>query len=273
MDVSKIKVAKTYGHVYGDSIGTPSGRVVWVSLVSPKPGMKDPKTGVEGVAKYEVSLLLDKEGPHTDKFIKVLKSYVDKMVEAYNRGKKSKIAIDEVLRDGDDASMYDPEKGKYWAGNWVVRARHSEQPVICGTKRTNDGWEEIDPKLIQGGCLCRLVVSPMITSGGQLTFLLLYVQLVKDDGTRFGGGFDKKSYGSLLKNDEFGDEVEETTAEEAADAALGNGVDEEEEDDTEGPTPTPEFEDEDEEEEEDLAPRKRGRPPGRRGKSALIDKL
>lgn len=277
MDVQKIRVNKTFGHIYGDSVGTPAGRVVWVSLAEPKPGFKQPD-GTEGRAKYETSLLLQKTDKNTIKFLATLKPYVDQMVKAFNSGKKTKITIDEVLRDGDDAEMYNPEKGPYYAGNWVLRARHSEQPIVCSTKKGANGWEEIDPKLIQGGCLCREVVSPMITSGGQLTYLLSYVQLVADDGTRFGGGFDKRAVGGLLSGDDFDDN--EVTAEDAADEALTEETEDEESEDSEdegAESKTDEDENgEDEEavqEELPLVAKKRGRPAGRKGKQALIDRL
>lgn len=281
MDILKIKLAKTYGHVYGDTVGTPTGRIVWPALLTPKPGMVDPKTGKEGPPKYEVNLLLKKDDKNTKKFVAMLNEYVGEMVKVFNKAAKArgvKITIEQALRDGDDVDLYKPDKGAYYAGHWVLRARHGEQPIICNTERDGDSWKEIDPKAIQGGMLCRLVVSPMITSGGQLTFLLTYVQLVKDDGTRFGGGFDKKSYGGLLSGDDFDDEEvaecsgklsEEDDEDDEEDEVESLSADDEDDD---------EEDDDDEDDEEEEKPKKRAKAataaaPTRRGKSALINRL
>lgn len=280
MDTSKIKlVGKKFKFVVGDSIGTPTGRIVFPWLTKPQPGMVDEETGKEGPAKYNVQLLIPKDGKFTKAFEKTLHSYVQKMTALFNKGQSTTINVTSPFRDGNAKGA---DKGDYWKGNWYIVAKNAEQPCIVSTKKVGSGWEEIDPATLQGGMLVRLVVSPAITKTG-LSYKLLYVQLVQDDKVRFGGGFDKKVMGGLLKGDAFDESTDEVTAEDAADELLGNPEEEPDADeegqedadmDEDGNGVDDEDED-DEEEEEEPAPKRRGRPPGsvRKGKGALIDRL
>lgn len=192
-----------YSNVYAESIPTPKGRFAWPSLVTPRP----PKAGKPGGPRYEISLVLEKDDPKVKSFVKMLQAESKGMIEFFNKDFKPKRAFDadEVYMFDGDAQ--DPESYPYYQNCWVLLARHPKQPLVV-----DDAKGQIDPSFIKGGMIGKLMVTPMLTSGG-LRFRVDVVQFIKDDDIRFAGG--TKSVSDLLSKLE--DESGESAAEEASD--------------------------------------------------------
>lgn len=196
-----------FGHVYGELIATPVGRLVWPSLIAPR------TSNYEGadITKYEVTVALDKSDPQTDVFLDKLDGMIagaDGMLALFNHKAAAKISLDSLIKDGDEFNL---EKYPYYAGKYVLKATNKEAvPVKDKFKAT------IDPSVIIGGVIGRLVVTPLLTARG-LSFRLERVQFIEDDDTRIGGSVrgDVDSFLTDLDEPTEADEVlEETEVEE-----------------------------------------------------------
>jgi hypothetical protein len=275
-----------YGHVKGEPLKLPPTRIVWPYLVEPKEGGTN-EDGQVFNDRYECVAVYSKKDKEFQKACEHISSMADAMIELFNTGKKTKVEGYEIGRDGNE---YDLEKYPYYKDSTVIQMRKTATakatpPLVVGTKRTKDGKpKEIDPATIEGGCICAFVVQPTFTANGGLTFQLNVVQLIEDDGTRFGGSISQGVYADLLDfedAEEEDDEEQEDEEDEAEDSEDDeeedeedeededdDDEDEEEDDDDEEETDDDEEEDEDDEEDEKPAPKakraSKGRPPKRK---------
>jgi hypothetical protein len=202
----KISKHKTYGFVYGISNKTPLGRLAWVNLVTPKESTFPVKEGDKVPApRYELTLLLKKSDPKVKAFVAELELQKKEMVELFNEGKKTKIGIDEVIKDGDEM---DTDSYPFYAGNYYMVPKKEQRPPIY-----DSNVEPIEPGAVIGGMPGLCVVRPICTSHG-ISYQLLTVQLGKDDGVRFGGGkSDAKALLTALGDEDdapFDESAEET---------------------------------------------------------------
>lgn len=175
-----------YGRVYGNPIATPVGRIAWPALAEPR---KSKTKEGKDIENFEFTIAFQKDDPKAEKFLADLDYMVHGdassdekgMLEVYNDNSRTTIDIPgDIVRDGD---KYDLEKYPYYANCWVVYARNSAEAIkVKDIKR-----KEIDPKTVVGGMLCVGVVTPHLGPTG-ISFKGDTVQLVKDDGVRFGGG-------------------------------------------------------------------------------------
>lgn len=175
---------KTFGHVYSqESYGTPQGRLVWLYLDKPKDPPK-PKDGQESSSppRYEATILLPKSDKAVKTFASLVEEVAGEMVELFNKGRSAKIAIEDVFKDG-DSETFDKEKYPYYKGCWVLTARNAKNDFAV----LNNKGESIEATKPVGGNVGALVILPMITSYG-ISYKLEAVQLIKDDGVKFGGG-------------------------------------------------------------------------------------
>lgn len=257
-----------FGHVYGYTVATPKGRLIWPQLVEPGEGYEYKGQQVEG--KYEATILLDAKSKDTERFMDIIKDQAQVMEDMFNapsknsagkgKGKKIKLSLDfdQIFTHADDADWVDQEAYPYYKDTIILKARSSKPPVV----RQADGKGAFDVADLEGGMIVVFGVAPMITSSGGVTFQLKIVQFVKDDGKRFGGGgFNiNKVADEVLSDLTSGDDDEEsdTPFEDAADEALGSGkkakkkVVEEEDDDEDDSTDDDTSDEEDDEEEESL---------------------
>lgn len=228
--VDKFGRSKRYNRIYGDGIRTPSGRFSWPSLVSPK-APPPPKPGeAEGKPRYEVTLLIDKKNPDLAEFLKTMKTMSSEMVEQYNRyaGKLNlaKLHPDiSVCKDGDEA---DVEKYPYYKGMLLLECRNPEMPVLF-----NAAKEAMEASEVLAGMEGRCVVVPHLGPTG-LSYRLEVLQLLNDDGTRFGGG--KRDYDNLVDavsgGTSYSSDVESSDGEEEEPSSEENGADGESEETT-----------------------------------------
>lgn len=211
----KISKHKQYGFVYGITNKTPIGRLAWVNLVQPKESTFPVKEGDTPPApRYEVTVLLKKNDPAVKAFIKELEKQKDEMVALFNEGKKAKIGVDEIVKDGDEM---DTDQYPFYAGHYFIVPKNQKKPQVF-----DSNVEEVDAGVVKGGMPGLAVIRPLCTAHG-ISFQLLTVQLAKDDGVRFGGGrSDAKSLLTSLSadseeapfeedEDDSDEEVEETT--------------------------------------------------------------
>lgn len=177
MAKSKYYKHPKFGHVYGEDIRVPVSRVAWPYLVTPRP-MKE---GSEGAPRFEVTFLLPKEDPQTEFFLNAMKTMSGEMVELFNKGRGTSIAITNVVGDGDNPwPGFDKDAYPYYAGNWIVTARNTQLPTIVGPEKT-----PIEGSVIKAGMKCKAVVTPIVTSHG-VSYKLGIIQLIEDDGTSWG---------------------------------------------------------------------------------------
>lgn len=167
-----------YGHVYGPSIASCPGRLVWCHLVKPKEGMKQ-ADGKVGEPRFEATLLLSKDDPRTKVFIDETEKLGQYLVQVFNEGKKTKLATSLSLKDGD---QFDLEKYPFYKGNWVLVAKNVKVPLFYDKDKA-----EIEAKEVVGGLIGKFLMRPIITVHG-ITFKLEAVQVLKDDNVRYGGG-------------------------------------------------------------------------------------
>jgi hypothetical protein len=186
---SKYYTHPTYGMVFGNKELTPSGTIVWPSLVKPREfkqvGAAQDKPSPP---RYEVTILFKKSDTKAKLFLENLDVTTQEMLAQYNENKSAKIAAAEFVKDGDNEKKFDPEKYPFFAGNWVLVARNAEKPACWGTERDENGIVlPCEPVKFAGGQVCKLIITPIITAHG-ISYKLNDIQLVKDDGQRFGGG-------------------------------------------------------------------------------------
>lgn len=224
----------TFGHVYGPTLKTPTGRVSWPSLVTPK----DPpqfEGQPPGTPRHELTYLFDKKSGKVRNFLLRLEEVGKEMEVFFNSGRKgSKISLGDVCVDGDAFLAEDDsraEKYPYYKGKFVLVARNAKRPTIYGMmdgedEEGNPIIPELDPSAIVAGMECRGIITPIFTTHG-MSYKLEGVQLVNDDGTRYGGGApdlrsmlvggDDDDYSSGITDD---CEDEEVAAEEEAEVAT-----------------------------------------------------
>lgn len=180
-----------YGHVYGEMLATPVGRACWVNLTKPK----DPPPPKEGQApgkpRFEVTFLLDKKDKTVLGFLENLREMTTEMVKLFNKKRPTLIQIESVLKDGDE---FDLEKYPMYEDQLLLVGRNEAQ-IECVARNKEIA---IETKDILAGMLCKGVVTPMVTSHG-VSFKLHTIQLIKDDGVRFGTTRpDAKSYLDMI---------------------------------------------------------------------------
>jgi hypothetical protein len=271
----KLYLHPKFGRVYGEPVALPPTRIAWPYLVEPKEGGQS-EDGQTFNDRYEGIALYDKKDKAFKKVSKHISSMAEEMVALYNKGKKTKVAGFEIGTDGDE---FDHEKYPYYKGKIILTLRNSQQPTIVGTKRDKDGHPiKIDPVLVEGGCLCSFVVTPHFAANGGLAFKVNVVQLVEDDGTRFGGSINPNVYAGLLdydeeyengpeEEDDDDDEEEEEEDDDDEEEEEEDDDDEEEEEEEEDDEEDDDDDDDDDEEEEEEKPKKkrgRGRPATRK---------
>lgn len=197
-----------YGIVYGDPTVTPTGRAAWPALVKPKEPPPPADGQQAGAPRYEVTIILPKSDEYVQKWIKAIAGMTDGMLKLFNQGRKAKIAVESVLKDGDE---FDLEKYPYYKNSFVLIARNAKLPQLVDGKK-----QLIAADSITGGMFVRATVTPILTGWG-LSYKLEALQLVKDDGTRFAGAARAASYTDMLPEVDSGEvevQAEEGPAEE-----------------------------------------------------------
>lgn len=255
----KLNYVKAINRVFGQPIKIPTSRVVWPYIVEPREdGVNKQGEVIEG--KYEIVSVCNKKNPEVKATLKYLEEMAGAMVDLYNKYNKTKVTGFEV---GDDGDAADHEKYPYYKNSVLISAKNKKQPTVIGTKKKNGKAIPVDPEAIVGGVECALVVTPHFAANGGLSFKLNVVQLVADDGTRFGGSISTTAYSSLLDledAEEDDEEVEEPAEEEEEELEEEEEEDEEEDsesedeedsDDNEDDSEEDDSEDEDDDDEED----------------------
>jgi len=195
-----------YGHVYGPSISSCPGRLVWCHLIKPKDGMKQ-ADGKQGEPRFETTLLLSKDDPRTKVFIQETEKLGQYLVQVFNEGKKSKLATSLSLKDGD---QFDLEKYPFYKGTWVLVAKNAKTPLFYDKDKA-----EIEANKVFGGLIGKFLMKPIITVHG-ISFKLEAVQVLKDDNVRYGGGL--RNLTDLLDSDNV-DEIDSNSEKTEGDSA------------------------------------------------------
>lgn len=180
--MSKFYKHPRFGIVYGNQVKTPAMRVCWPHLVKPKEA-PEPKEGeTRGDPRFELSQILTKDDKDVIAFCDVLKKMTDEMLKLFNKGRSALLGECLLFGKYGDGDTADPEVYPYYKNSHILIARNTKVVNVVGRDK-----KPIDPKGIVGGVICHLAVTPLITPHG-ISYKLDAVQLVQDDGTRFGGG-------------------------------------------------------------------------------------
>jgi hypothetical protein len=195
----KITKHKQYGFVYGVRTPTPLGRFAWINLIKPKESTFPLKEGETAPPpRYELTLLLDKADAKVAAWKEEVSAQIKEMVDLFNKGRPTKILVEDFLKDGDDVDI---EKYPFYAGKYYLVPKHKDRPKIYDKDLT-----EILPNEVVGGMSGRLVVRPLCTAHG-ISFQLLTVQCGEDDGVRFAGSISEdKDLLSAISNDDNSEE-------------------------------------------------------------------
>lgn len=182
MSKSKYHRHPKFGFVYGLEVKVDSFRVSFPSLVDPRDPPPPQEGQPPGQPRFELTFLLPKRDPKTEAFLSVVKDMTNEMLPIYNEKAKAKLAPDLTLVTDGDSDVFSKDKYPYYANHWLLVARNTQRMKIVNRKK-----EVIDPAEIKGGMIATAIVTPLVTSHG-VSYKLGIVQLVEDDGTRFGGG-------------------------------------------------------------------------------------
>lgn len=184
-----------WGDVFGNDLPTPTGRLVFPSLVTPSTLDKaKPKwTGALLFPKSDQrawNMLSQRFYPHCQELI--AQAFPGKTLETAPIGKS-------WIQDGDDPA---PKSGKIYkshAGHWVLKADAGLEyrPTIVD----NQG-KPLDPQALLAGMKCKFLVTPSAYQGfgGGIKYNLKQVMLIEDDGERLYSGPDRTSL--MLADDE-----------------------------------------------------------------------
>lgn len=205
--MEKTYFKNAFNNTFGEMMGTPIGRAMWVNLVTPNAKFKPEKFGL--------TILFDKKDP-------ACKTQLNQMIAACKDiatsvyGAKVPAFTYPPIRDGDENEKYKNFKGMYYIG-----AKSKNRIEVIDAKKNT-----LDAAIVAPGVLVRAVVTPILFDSG-FAWQLNAVQFVKDDGVRFYGGADPKSlFDELQEEDQPAAEsaaepAAESTSAEAADKALG----------------------------------------------------
>ena len=172
----------SYGNVYGNPLVTPVGRLALASLARPSVKFRPPK--------FQAHLLFNKNDAEVLEGLRLIQAMVfEMMTEKFGLkadGTPNAPAFKYPwLREGDEKEY------QGFGGTYYIKGSSAENkpPEILGL----DGKTKMDPNQLVNGMKIRAVVTPMIFDDG-IAYQLLAVQFAGDDGTRYYGGPDPKSF-------------------------------------------------------------------------------
>ncbi len=187
---------------YGKTLTTPEGRFSFPHLFTPVA----PDNG-QGKPKYSCTILIPKTDKEIGKFLQEAQAEIMEGVKAEwpNPDKRPDIqTLPKALKDGDTViHQKDPLlKGKLKKlhgspeieGCWVVAASGTKKPTVLD----RGGRIILDESEIEAGMIGRLMLHFYVCNTPQYCGIscgLEHALLVRDDGTRFGGGGAKAEDG------------------------------------------------------------------------------
>ena len=166
-----------YGNVFGGTFTTPVGRLQFVALAQAKE--------FRGKSSFGATLLFDKatEDSWLPGFALIENDITQMIAQEYPDGAPA--FKYPMLRDGDT------EKYNGYAGRWYIKTSASLNDARIGVY--DAAGKTIDPSLPVAGMLARAVVRVGLFDNG-VTYKLVAIQLIKDDGIRFTGAPDPLSF-------------------------------------------------------------------------------
>lgn len=191
-----------HGTVYGETVSTPIGRIVYPSIVAPNTKFAQP--GQLGTYGFEL-LIPKRESPG---FSPKILEYNKSMLRQYKAGAERTIAAHAkaklfnplgALRDGDKMLDDEGNPKKLYAGYYVLRctARLNSQEDLekKRIKTVKIGFagksEPVDAGVVAGGMLVRVfgqLLASTPPTGPVCSLQPHVVQIIGDDGVRLGGG-------------------------------------------------------------------------------------
>lgn len=178
-----------YGTTYGDALVTPTARCAWPALVKPQDAPPAKPGEQQGAPRYGVTLILSKDDPAVQAWVKAVAAMVKEMLVLFNQGRKGKLSVETILQDGDG---YDLEKYPYYKNSFILTARNTQLPPIVDGKKS-----ELPADAIAGGMFVRATVTPLLTGSG-VSYKLNALQRVRDDNVRFAGASRAGSYLDMI---------------------------------------------------------------------------
>lgn len=202
-DEDKLYVHPIHGNVFGKTVLTPPGRLIW-------PHIAKPSTRYQ--AKYQATIIWDKDAVKANpKMEKALEEMLDKAEACYAAGKVTPKQREKFLyppiKDGDDQAA----PNKLTENQLFILAKSNEQPELLGPAK-----QKIGAEMFQPGVIVRAYVQPVLflNNGGGIAWTLQLLQLIQDDGVRLRGGPNLAVQLPDLEDEDTGMTPEEEPAEE-----------------------------------------------------------
>jgi hypothetical protein len=183
-----------YGNIHGPEVITPILRCMYVNLAKPSEYIKDKP-------QWGCLLVWDKtESPDWAPIIGVAKSVIEQ------HPKKKNFQADSFIKDGDERIDDEGRVKKDFAGRYYVSLSSSKPIVVLDRSRNL-----MDPASILGGMLIRArarVIASTPSGSFKVSLKPTAIQLVQDDGVRYGGSaidrmFDDLPMEGLAEDDLF----------------------------------------------------------------------
>lgn len=120
-------------------------------MITPKfrasfPNIDRPKMNDQGVEKYSVTMMFDKNKADLSEFKKNIKSQIE---AKWGKDSSKWPTFKKTIKDGDD-----PERGGQWPemrGHWIIEARTNRKPGMVDSQNK----EIIGTGKFYAGCFCR----------------------------------------------------------------------------------------------------------------------
>lgn len=205
----------TYGQIFGPKLVTPMGRIGWAHLIKPKEFKGKIKEGeTPPTPRYELTFMLKKDDAKVKVWLEQLEVHKNEMVKLFNDGAKTKIMVESTAQDGDKDFDFDEYPSlELYKGNWIMTFRNAEKPNLYGLDKDEKGnLIPVEDRKFLAGILARAVITPIITASGGITYKMLDVQYLRDDGIRYGGNA-MSGEDLLSKTDDLFDDLPDLTAE------------------------------------------------------------
>lgn len=174
-----------------DKILTPKFRGSYVTAITPRL----PKNG-KGKAKFGITVVLPKDDPKTDRFLKQLRAcFAQSMTEKFGKVLPEKTMKHFPIRDGDDYVDDDGNVREEFAGNWVISAKSDRAPGLSilhedGTREEVEDRAMVAETFYSGAYYYASLTTYAWTheEGGKGVSVSLSGLLWAGEGERFGGG-------------------------------------------------------------------------------------
>lgn len=179
-----------YGNVHGPEVLTPTCRCLYVNLA-------EPSEYTPGKPTWGLTLVWDKTDEETTAKWKNLLPMFDLVIA--DHPKSSKFKNDSFIRDGDEKTKEDGTVRTEFKGKYYVTLSASKPLEVIDRSKNF-----LDPSKVEGGMFVRSaakIVASTPSGTYKVSLKPTMIQLVHDDGTRYGKRDAKALFDDLPMDD------------------------------------------------------------------------